>query len=102
MGLSRVFFGIRRREPPLGASLGGGGAAGLCLGGDVLAVFSPSPLLALGGCAVAGLAAGILWPGIFSLASRLFPRGFDNRLPRGLFLDFLNGKVSAPLCWYSL
>jgi hypothetical protein len=73
MGLSRVFFGTRRRELPLGASLGG--AAGLCLGGYVLAVFSPSPLLALGGCAVAGLAAGILWPGIFSLASRLFPRG---------------------------
>jgi MFS family permease len=38
-------------------------------------VFSPFPLLSLAGCAFCGLSVGIMWPGTFSLASKIFPRG---------------------------
>ncbi len=36
---------------------------------------SPVPVLSLVFCALCGLSAGILWPGVFSMASEHFPRG---------------------------
>jgi MFS family permease len=73
MGLSRVFFGLRREAVKLERILMISGA--LCLASYLITVFSPYPLLSLGGCALCGLSVGIMWPGTFSLASRSFPRG---------------------------
>jgi MFS family permease len=73
MGLSRVFFGTRKGEQPLKRILLG--ASLLCLVSYLVTVFSPFPLLSLAGCALCGLSVGVMWPGTFSLASRLFPRG---------------------------
>jgi MFS family permease len=73
MGLSRIFYGLRREAVKLERTLMLSGAA--CLASYLITVFSPHPLLSLGGCALCGLSVGILWPGTFSLAARSFPRG---------------------------
>ena len=43
--------------------------------GFILAATAPNPVLSLVGCGVCGLAAGVLWPGTFSLAAGGIPRG---------------------------
>jgi fucose permease len=73
MGLSRVYFGLQKETIKLERILFVSGA--LCLTSYLITVFSPHPLLSLGGCALCGLSVGVLWPGTFSLASRSFPRG---------------------------
>jgi fucose permease len=73
MGLSRIFFGAQKGELPLERILLG--ASALCLVSYLITVFSPFPLLSLAGCALCGLSVGIMWPGTFSLASRVFPLG---------------------------
>jgi MFS family permease len=73
MGLSRIFFGAQKVELPLERILLG--ASALCLASYLITVFSPFPLLSLAGCALCGLSVGIMWPGTFSLASRVFPAG---------------------------
>ena len=45
----------------------------LCTLSYLLSALSPSPALALFGCALCGFSSGVLWPGIFSLAPRLCP-----------------------------
>jgi len=47
----------------------------LCAAGYLLAARAPNPALALVGCALCGLASGILWPGALSLAAGGCPRG---------------------------
>jgi MFS family permease len=73
MGLARVFFGLKQDAIKLTRVLAGAGI--LCVLSYLVTVFSPFPLLSLAGCAVCGLSVGIMWPGTFSLASRIFPRG---------------------------
>jgi MFS family permease len=73
MGLSRMFFGLRREAVKLERILMISGS--VCVASYLITVFSPYPLLSLGGCALCGLSVGIMWPGTFSLASRSFPRG---------------------------
>jgi MFS family permease len=73
MGGARVFFGLRQKGLNLERTLLL--AALLCLASYLLTVFSPFPVLSLAGCALCGLSVGIMWPGTFSLASRLFPLG---------------------------
>jgi MFS family permease len=73
MGLSRIFFGAQKGELPLERILLG--ASVLCLVSYLVTVFSPFPPLSLAGCALCGLSVGIMWPGTFSLASRVFPAG---------------------------
>jgi fucose permease len=73
MGLSRVYFGTRKEELSLEKALLA--SAGLCFASYLITVISPYPLLSLGGCAVCGLSVGIMWPGTFTLASRIFPFG---------------------------
>jgi fucose permease len=73
MGLSRVFLGLHTGDFKLERVLLISG--GLCIAGYLITVFSPFPLLALGGCALCGLSVGVMWPGTFSLASRVFPLG---------------------------
>lgn len=47
----------------------------LCILAYLLSSLCTLPLLALLGCALCGLSVGIMWPGIFSMASVHFPRG---------------------------
>ena len=47
----------------------------LCIVSYLLAALSPFPLLSLFGCALCGLATGIMWPGTYSLASARIPNG---------------------------
>ncbi|MDR2784762.1 MAG: MFS transporter [Treponema sp.] len=73
MGTVRVFFGLKQEAIKLTRVLTGAGI--LCIASYFVTVFSPFPLLSLAGCAVCGFSVGIMWPGTFSLASKLFPRG---------------------------
>ena len=47
----------------------------LCVFSYCLASFSASASLSLSGCALCGLSVGIMWPGVFSVASRSLPKG---------------------------
>lgn len=47
----------------------------LCVGGYLLTVLSPFPILSLIGCGICGLAVGIMWPGTLSLSARYCPQG---------------------------
>ncbi|MCD8006217.1 MAG: MFS transporter [Oscillospiraceae bacterium] len=51
------------------------GSATLCVIAYLLTVLSPLPLLSLLGCALCGFSVGVMWPGVFSLASAKFPKG---------------------------
>jgi fucose permease len=77
MGLARVLFGMQKsggdEERRLSGILLGAGL--LCILSYLVTVFSPWPLLSLGGCALCGFSVGVMWPGTFSLAARVFPLG---------------------------
>lgn len=47
----------------------------LCLASYAAASFSENPVIALAGCALCGFSVGIMWPGVFSLASANMPKG---------------------------
>lgn len=66
MGLSRVLYSRYGKRLRLFLILSGI----LCIGCYLVAAFVPVPGVALVGCALAGFAVGIMWPGIFSLASK--------------------------------
>ena len=73
MGSARVFYAKYGERIDLLTFIMGSGA--LCVFSYLLAAFSPVPLLALIGCGLCGLSVGIMWPGVFSIASAHFPRG---------------------------
>jgi fucose permease len=73
MGASRVFYAKYSEKIPLRAFMAGSGI--LSISGYLLAALTPYPAFALAGCGICGLAAGILWPGTFSLASARIPTG---------------------------
>ncbi len=73
MGSARALYAKYERRLPLLTALTGSGI--LCVVAYLLAVLSPWPLLSLAGCGLCGFSVGILWPGVFSLASAHFPRG---------------------------
>ncbi|MDR1058020.1 MAG: MFS transporter [Treponema sp.] len=73
MGLARIFFGLKGGHINPEKALLFSGL--LCTASYLIAVFSPHPLLALGGCALCGLSVGLMWPGSLSIASRRFPLG---------------------------
>ncbi len=73
MGLSRLLYAKKSSRLPLLPFMVGSGV--LCVISYLLAALSPWPFLGLLGCGLCGLSVGILWPGTFSLASPVFPRG---------------------------
>ncbi len=73
MGSSRVFYAKMSEKINLNSFLIGSGV--LCVGAYLLASLAPAPALSLVGCGLCGLSVGILWPGVFSLASAEIPRG---------------------------
>jgi fucose permease len=77
MGLARLLFGMQKSGRDEKRRLSGIllGAGLLCILGYLVTVFSPWPLLSLAGCALCGFSVGVMWPGTFSLAAGIFPRG---------------------------
>ena len=73
MGLSRLFYA--RRGARLSLERFMVLSMALCIASYALSVFAPLPAFSLVGCAACGFSVGILWPGVFSLASRRLPVG---------------------------
>lgn len=73
MGTSRAFYGTKGQKIPLRKYIVF--SSFLCIGSYLLAVFAPHPVLSLAGCAVCGFSVGIMWPGVFSMASESIPAG---------------------------
>lgn len=72
MGITRLFFGTVH-DFPLKKALFFSGT--LCVFSYAITIFSPIPLLSLIGCGMTGLAVGLMWPGVLSLAAVKLPRG---------------------------
>ncbi len=73
MGLARVFYGKKSEKLDLIKVMLGCGA--LCVVCYLLASLSPIPIIGLVGCALCGLAVGIMWPGTISIASQNCSKG---------------------------
>ena len=73
MGTSRMLYGIYGKRISLcKAMLFSGSGAALCY---IIAGFSGHPILSLTACSFTGFFVGLMCPGAFALASRLFPGG---------------------------
>ena len=73
MGLARVFYGKRGEGLDLvKVMLVCGAMAVVCY---LVAALSPVSVVGLIGCALCGLAVGILWPGTISVSARSCPKG---------------------------
>lgn len=73
MGTSRAVYG--KYGEKLNLNIFMKMSAGLCIVSYFVISLSPWPFLSLLGCGICGLSVGILWPGTFSIASRIIPRG---------------------------
>lgn len=73
MALSRVYYAGGRRTKNMTRSLTVCGLG--CVGGYLLIVLSPWPLLSLAGFCVCGFSVGLMWPGVLSLGAEAFPLG---------------------------
>lgn len=73
MGLGRILFGILGERIDLRLTLAISSL--LALACYLVAALSANPILALLGCAAAGIFVAIMWPGIYSLGGSLIPSG---------------------------
>ncbi len=73
MGISRMLYGKYSEKLDLTRVMLGCGVMCSCC--YLLASLSTLPLLGLAGCALCGLAVGIMWPGSISLSAKKCPRG---------------------------
>lgn len=73
MGIARMLYGTCSEKLNLTKVMLLCG--GMCAGCYLLASLSASPALGLAGCALCGLAVGIMWPGSISISSQKCPRG---------------------------
>ncbi len=73
MGISRMLYGKFSEKLDLTKVMLGCGMMCSCC--YLLASLSTLPILGLAGCALCGLAVGIMWPGSISLSSKNCPRG---------------------------
>ena len=73
MGISRALYGKFSEKLDLTRAMLVCG--GMCVGCYLLASLSAAPILGLAGCALCGLAVGIMWPGSISISSQKCPRG---------------------------
>ncbi|MBE6562774.1 MAG: MFS transporter [Ruminococcaceae bacterium] len=73
MGISRMLYGKFSEKLDLTKVMLICGA--MCAGCYLLASLSASPIFGLTGCALCGLAVGIMWPGSISISSQKCPRG---------------------------
>ena len=73
MGIARVIYGKMSEKLDLTKTMLMCGVMCTCC--YLVASLSPVPILGLAGCALCGLAVGIMWPGTISLSSQKCPRG---------------------------
>ncbi len=73
MGISRMLYGKFSEKLDLTKVMLVCGM--MCAGCYLLASLSALPILGLAGCALCGLAVGIMWPGSISISSQKCPRG---------------------------
>ena len=73
MGAARVLYAKCGERVDLTNYLIASGS--LCVFAYCLASLSPSPALSLVGCALCGFSVGVMWPGVFSVASVSMPKG---------------------------
>ena len=73
MGSARVFYGKMGGRIKLTKFIVI--SALLCIASYLMAALSSLPIIALLGCALCGLATGVMWPGTYSLAAARIPRG---------------------------
>ena len=73
MGIARMLYGKFSRKLALTRIMLVCGT--MCVGCYLLASLSSLPALGLAGCALCGLAVGIMWPGSISISSQNCPRG---------------------------
>ena len=73
MGISRMLYGKFSEKLDLTKVMLGCGVMCACC--YLLASLSKLPILGLAGCALCGLAVGIMWPGSISVSSQSCPRG---------------------------
>lgn len=73
MGFSRVFYAKFSTKISLSKFMIASGA--LCILTYLAAAFAPHPIVALIGCAICGLAVGIMWPGGLSTAAGMLHNG---------------------------
>ncbi len=73
MGIARIIYGKMSEKLDLTKIMLLCGI--MCAGCYLLASLSPVPAIGLMGCAICGLAVGIMWPGTISISSQKLPRG---------------------------
>ncbi len=73
MGAARVFYSKISEKVDLVPFLKGSSL--LCITAYLVTSLASTPMLSLVGCALCGLSVGIMWPGIFSIASAKCPTG---------------------------
>lgn len=73
MGITRMLYGKFSEKLDLTKIMLVCGT--MCVGCYLVASLSNSPILGLAGCALCGLAVGIMWPGCISVSSQKCPRG---------------------------
>lgn len=73
MGITRMLYGKYSEKLDLGKVMLI--CAVMCAGCYLVASLSPVPILGLAGCALCGLAVGIMWPGSISVSSKHCPKG---------------------------
>ena len=73
MGLARVLYGKMSEKLDLVRTMTVCGL--LCVACYLTASLSSWPILGLAGCALCGIAVGIMWPGSISISSQKCPRG---------------------------
>lgn len=73
MGISRTWYGKQEGKTDLSKTMIGSGIG--CVLSYLLIGLSVNPLLSLLGCGLSGFFVGIMWPGTFSIASKLIRKG---------------------------
>ncbi len=73
MGISRVFYALFHEKVKLLRYMII--SAGVLIFSFLLTAFAQNPYLSLAGCALSGMAVGIMWPGMLSLSARYIKNG---------------------------
>ncbi len=73
MGTGRTMYGLWGQKINLHKALIA--SAVLCITCYLVTALVKIPLVSLLGCAMCGLAVSLMWPGVFSITSRRFPKG---------------------------
>ena len=73
MGIVRLIYGMKSENINIEKALIISSL--FCVAGYIITVFSPYPFLSLIGCGISGLSVAIMWPSVFSLASKTYNKG---------------------------